>query len=132
MSVSWLELGKFWHMKRILWKVKRATLQSKIIESAISGLLSLVLSDVQFGKLESKLCGYMRSMLMGSAHRVGVNGKRVAMGRLELFKHRMILPLHFTDAIRRVKWLRQMIIHPVAHRQLVAALLRDFCIDGVV
>ena len=40
--------------------------------------------------------------------------------------------MHFTDAIRRVKWLRQIIIHPVEHRQLVAALWGDFCIDGVV
>ena len=87
MATGWMELGSFWHLKRIPWKVKRATLQSKIVESALSGLLSFVASDVQYGKLDSKLCGNMRSMMAGAAHTVDRPGKHAALGRLALFKH---------------------------------------------
>ena len=86
MAAGWLELGAFWNKPGVPWTVRRATLQSKIIEAALSGLLSYVFSDVEYGRLDSKLCGYLRAMLGGTAHWVESGDKHRALTRLELFK----------------------------------------------
>ena len=131
MSAGWLELG-FFLAQGIVWTVKRATLQSKIVEAALSGLLSFALSDVEHGRLDSKLCSYMTAMMSGKAQLVDAAGKHHSLSRLQLLKHWKLLPLLFTDAVRRVQWLKQMVLFPQDRRQAVASVWGNLQISGEV
>ena len=95
MTAGWMELGKFWHDSCIPFAARRATFLSKIVESALAGLLSFVFTDVQYGKLDSKLSGFMRSMFRGGAHWLDEKGHHRVLSRLELFKKWKILPPAF-------------------------------------
>ena len=52
------------------------------------------------------------------------------LSRLEFFNKWKILPLHFCDAARRIKWLRKMVFFPADHYQVVSALFGDLMIGG--
>ena len=84
-TVGFKELGSFWH-STASFNIKRLLFIGKVFEPAIAGLTSYALSPAQYGKLDTKICKYLRVLMKGRAHCVRIDGSHVQMSNLDLLR----------------------------------------------
>ena len=123
------ELGSFW-WSRTPWKVRRAVFLGKVVEAAIAGLLSFVFSEVMCAQLDSLVIKYVRSLMKGQAHSLDLEGNHDSLPNIEVLKKWKILPLYYEDCVRRTAWLRNMVLYPQDHEQVVSSLFGDMICEA--
>ena len=129
MLIAWRELGKFWHEKMVPFKLKRAIFISKVIGAGLSGTLSFCLSKQQYGLLDRRMLGFLRTMLKGACHEVEEDGKHKSWSDNQVLWYWKILPMWHEDAVRRIGWLKAMIMQPGEHSQVVAAVFGNLTVS---
>ena len=120
MRVGWLSMGRFW-FSRCCRAHKRIIYAGKVVEAGLSGLESYVFSQQELQKIEAVHFKYLRALELGKATTWEADHPRGTSNKALLRKWRLI-PTPGELAIRRVKWLQSALLHPVAHRQLRAAI----------
>ena len=120
MKAGWRELGSFW-FSRAPKEVKRCAFMAFIVSASQSALASYAPSRRQYAQLDVCMCAWLRRMEQGRACS-WVGDRARAMSSYELLRRWRLLPARFEDAVRRVRWLQDMLRSPEANQQVVASL----------
>ena len=134
-TVAWLELGKFWHCT-CKKSFKRAVFMSKVVEAALSATCALVLSVAEYNSLTVRVVNMARSLLAGKACDRTLPEHPKAWPNNKVLKYWKLLPLHYEDAIRKIKWLQAMLLRPLEHLQVIGSIFGTIVVsycgkDGV-
>lgn len=129
MVQRWEELGNFWFAATSK-KVKRTIFITNAMSADLSGLTTLPASYQQYALLDSKLVGYLRSMMEGTAHSEDRQGRHAKMTHAEVFRFWGILLMKYENLVRTVAWLKDITRKPAQHRQLLAAVWGEMWIDS--
>ena len=127
MVQRWNELGNFW-FSAISKKLKKIIFVANVISAGLSGLTAIPASTRHFALLDSKVVGFLRAMMEGKAHTKKGN-RHSKMTSAEVFSFWGILPLRFENLVRTFGWLKDIILKPGHHRQLIAAVWGDMSVD---
>ena len=97
-------------------------MRAKNLEATLSGVESYSFLPRELRAIDSKTYKYLRAMEQGKATEWLEGGKGKSIGMMTLFRRWRFLPATGELAIRRVKWLQQIVLHPGPARQVRAAV----------
>ena len=120
MQVGWLSLWRYWssHTRR---SHKRAVFMGRVLQAGLSGLESYAFLQREIQQLDTKIYKYLSSLEKGKAtEKTGEHMKRSTYQ--QLFNRWQLLPVAGELAIRRTKWLQQIVANPKDARQVRAAI----------
>ena len=98
-TAAWCELGHFWTSDAPA-AAKRSTFIGSIQGTALSGITSYVLTAGDRKRLDTKLVGLLRCMMMGAAYD---EQKKRSMTKSQLYAHWRMLPVELELMVREVK-----------------------------
>ncbi|CAK0875338.1 unnamed protein product, partial [Prorocentrum cordatum] len=116
---GWAVMGRFWFAKSP-HKLRRQLFLGKVVGAALSGMCRYVLSESELHRLDVQICKKLRVMEGGSqvAHDTHVK----VLTNKQLMKRWGVVPSKAALAMQRIRWLQDMVRHPLAHQQVIAAL----------
>ena len=95
------------------------------MEKGLTGLEAFVLAKSEHAKLDSMAVQYFRVLMKGSA--TNWSGSHAAsLSNCEVLREWRILPSSGELAVRRARWLLNMIRHPAARRQTIDDVATSF------
>eukprot|EP00959_Pyramimonas_sp_CCMP1952_P452272 9466289-Pyramimonas_sp.AAC.1 len=117
---GWALLGRFWS-EHGLKRLKREVYLGVVVGGGLTGIEAYVLRVTEYKRIDSAVAKYLRVLMRGSA--TSWTGPHVkTMSNLELLREWKILPARGELAIRRIRWLQQMLRHRFANQQTLTAL----------
>ena len=128
---GWLELGGFWFSSSE-FKIKRELFIGKIVEAAHSGGTAFCFSRAQYGQLDAKISGLLRSLLRGGASVNDSESGKYKWSNLKVFRRWRFLPAATEAALRRVKLLQAMVEMQAVHAQSQGVLFGDLFEHGTL
>lgn len=126
MSAAWVELGEFWH-SRVPYRNKRAAFIGNVIGAGLSGMGSYRLLASECAELDKNMAKKLRSMMMGRAFDCVTNTK---LTNSEVFAYWKVLPSRLEIAVRNLRWLQVMAMHPADCRQVVGTVFGKIFVGG--
>ena len=117
-SPRWENIGRRTRRK----KTKRQAFTGFEVGVAVDGLGTFDFSDAELSKIDGKQAKSRRVLEKGGACKQLRDNKFEKISNQELFKRWKILPTKLEIAVRRAKWLANIIRFPADHRQLRIAV----------
>ena len=127
MKVGWRSMGKFWHSKAP-WRAKRSFFLAFVVGAGTSGLESYWWGEASCATMDKVVSKYLRSMMLGRACKQGED-HRESMSNQAVRQFWQIASMQVELAVRRVRWLQDMVRAPGQHRLAIAALWGQACFE---